>query len=242
MAASGKLYLIPTVLDAQGFDSIPPYTIDAILDCQAFFVENERTARRYIRELWKHHPEENRTFVIDDHQWFTIHKAEGEVVSTFVALLKDGKNIGIISEAGCPAIADPGQVLVAAAQKLGVVVSPLVGPSSILLALMASGLNGQSFRFNGYLPIDNHERVKAIRELEQESSRKQCTEIFIETPYRNNQLLESLVKTCKASTRLTVAADLTGPGEWIRTKPIGEWKKELPNLHKRPVIFLMLAD
>lgn len=228
------VYLVPSLLDEKGVNSLPLYLTDAVKDCQVFFVENERTARRFLKILAKE-------IVIDEYEWFTIHKAEEEVLATFRQKLKDGKHIGIISEAGCPGIADPGQLLVAAAQEMNVEIKPLVGPNSILLALMASGMNGQQFRFAGYLPIDNTERIKAIKELESESQKKNCTEIFIETPYRNNQLLEALLKTCQPSTRLCIAADLTGEKEWIKTKTIADWKKERADLHKRPAIFLLTA-
>jgi 16S rRNA (cytidine1402-2'-O)-methyltransferase len=177
--------------------------------------------------------------VIDNYEWFTIHKAEEEIQSTFREKIKEKKNIGIISEAGCPGIADPGQLLVAVAQEMNETVKPLVGPSSILLALMASGMNGQQFAFNGYLPIDNAERIKAIRDLESESAKRHSSQVFIETPYRNNQLIEVLVKTCKPSTRLCVAANLTGENEWIKTKTIAEWKTEKTDLHKQPVIYII---
>lgn len=228
------VYLVPTVLDEKGTNALPLYITDAVKNCTVFFVENERTARRFLKTIWKE-------MVIDNYEWFTIHKAETEVMDTFRQKLKERKNIGIISEAGCPGIADPGQLLIAAAQEMNVTIRPLVGPSSILLALMASGMNGQQFQFVGYLPIDNQERVKSIKELENESQKKNCTQLFIETPYRNNQLLEVLLKTCKPSTRLCLAADLTGEKEWIKTKTIADWKKEKTDLHKRPVIFLLLG-
>jgi 16S rRNA (cytidine1402-2'-O)-methyltransferase len=180
--------------------------------------------------------------VIDDYTWFTIHKAEEEVQQTFIQLLKEGKNIGIISEAGCPGIADPGQMLVNAAQKAGAVIKPLVGPSSILLALMASGMNGQRFQFTGYLPIDNNERKIALKELEIESAKKNCTQIFIETPYRNNQLIKQITETCRAQTQLCVAVDITAPSETIVTKTIAQWKKQLPEIHKRLAIFLLQSE
>lgn len=177
--------------------------------------------------------------IIDHYEWFTIHKAETEVQHLFTQLLLKGKNIGIISEAGCPGVADPGQILINAAQKMGATVKPLVGPSSILLALMASGMNGQKFQFNGYLPIDNTERKAAIKELENELARKKCTQIFIETPFRNNQMIKQIVETCKPQTELCIAADITGPTESIVTKTIADWKKELPDIHKRLAIFLL---
>jgi 16S rRNA (cytidine1402-2'-O)-methyltransferase len=230
--------MVPSLLDEKGTSSIPPYIIDAVKDCQVFFVENERTARRFLKAM-------AREIVIDNYEWFTIHKAEEEVLATFRQKLREGKHIGILSEAGCPGVADPGQLLVAAAQEMNVNVRPLVGPSSILLALMASGMNGQQFHFCGYLPIDAGERVKMVREIEAESQKKNCTQIFIETPYRNNQLIETLLKTCQPSTRLCLAADLTGEAEWIKTRSIADWKKvnasEKVDLHKRPSIFLILA-
>jgi 16S rRNA (cytidine1402-2'-O)-methyltransferase len=233
-AALGKVYLIPTFLDEENLHTIPAYVTDAVKQCQAFFVENERSTRRYFKQLWKE-------MVIDNYEWRVIHKAEEEVKEEFKKLLQRGMTIGIISEAGCPGIADPGQILVAEAHRLGAEVKPFVGPSSILLALMASGMNGQQFRFHGYLPIDNQEKIKALKELEAESQRKKMTQLFIETPYRNNQLLETIMNHCQASTSLCIAADITGREEMIKTKTISEWKKSLPDLHKRPVIFLLLA-
>lgn len=234
----GTVYLIPSLLDENGTEAIPLYVIDAVKNCEVFFVENERTARRFLKKLW---PE----IVIDNYEWFVVSDTI-EVFDTFRKKLGEGKNTGIISEAGCPGIADPGQQLVAIAQEMNITIKPLVGPNSILLALMASGMNGQHFQFAGYLPIDNHQRIKTIKELETESQKKNCTQIFIETPYRNNQLIEALVKNCKPSTRLCVAADITGENEWIKTKTIADWskgllseKKEKIDLHKRPVIFLM---
>ncbi len=164
------------------------------------------------------------------------------ISDSFRKKIKEEKTIGIISEAGCPGVADPGQQLVAIAQEMNIEVKPLVGPNSILLALMASGMNGQQFQFPGYLPIDNPERIKAIKELEAESAKKKCTQIFIETPYRNNQLMEALLKYCHPSTKLCIAVDLTGKKEWIKTKTIADWKKNKPDIHKRPAIFLLYCD
>jgi 16S rRNA (cytidine1402-2'-O)-methyltransferase len=259
------LYLIPCWLDDQITAPLPPYLLDAVKECQVFFVENERSARRYLKALWKE-------MVIDAYEWHPIRKAEEEVKAVFRAALRAGKTIGIISEAGCPGIADPGQILTAVAHEAGATVRPLVGPSSILLALMASGLNGQQFRFAGYLPVDHTGRTKALKDLEAESARLQCTQIFIETPYRNNQLLETLLGACRLSTRLCIAVNLTGPGEYIRTLTIAQWRQlkpapvteagqpapvteagpapadtaphgqsTLPNLHKQPAIFSILA-
>ncbi len=228
------VYLIPCVLEESVTETIPNYIIDAVKNCQVIFAENERTARRFFKSICKE-------IVIDDYEWFTIHKAENEVLNSFRQKIKEGKHIGIISEAGCPGIADPGQILIAAAQEMGATVKPLVGPSSILLALMASGMNGQQFEFVGYLPIDNLERNKAITALETSSQKKNSTQIFIETPYRNNQLLETLLKTCKPSTKLCIAAELTGPNEFVKTKSIADWRKEKTDFHKKPVIFLLHA-
>jgi 16S rRNA (cytidine1402-2'-O)-methyltransferase len=232
MAAT--IYLIPSQLDDQGFHVLPAYLLDAIKDCEVFFVENERTARRYLKQLW-------REMVIDEYEWHGIHKAEDAVVNEFRQKVKEGKRIGIISEAGCPGVADPGQRLVQAAQELQATVRPLVGPSSILLALMASGMNGQQFHFHGYLPIDNAQRIKVVRELESNSARQQCTQLFIETPYRNNAMLDTLIKQCKPDTRICVAVDLTGPKEWVRTRTVKQWQHDVPDLHKRPAIFLLQA-
>lgn len=228
------VYLIPTVLSEGHTDCLPAYILEAVKQCAVFFVENERTARRYLKTLWKE-------MVIDEKEWFNMKEATPEVEAAFLQKLKEEKTIGIISEAGCPGVADPGQALVHLAQQKGVKVKPLVGPNSILLALMASGMNGQRFQFVGYLPIEISERAKAIKSLEAESKQKDCTQIFIETPYRNNQLLETLLKTCHPGTRLCVAADITSEQEIIQTKTVQQWKAAVPNLHKRPVIFLLYA-
>ena len=230
----GKVYLIPTVLheDQQSLQTLPAYLLDAVKNCSYFFVENEKTARRFLKKLWKE-------MVIDDYAWFTIHKAEDQVRSQFLAALHSGRNVGILSEAGCPGVADPGQILVSVAQDAGAVVHPLVGPSSILLALMASGMNGQGFQFTGYLPIDSIARKKALKDLEIDSAKRNCTQIFIETPYRNNQLLKDILECCKSETRICVAVDITAISESIQTKTVQEWKKKLPDYHKRPAIFLL---
>lgn len=226
------IYLIPSVLHETSTETIPSYVLNAVKDCQVFFVENERSARRYLKSIWKE-------MVIDDYHWVTIHKAEEQVRKEFREHIRQGKNIGIISEAGCPGIADPGQVLVDAAHRAGAMVKPLVGPSSILLALMASGLNGQQFMFKGYLPIDQVQRARAIRSLEEYSMHNHCTMIFIETPYRNNQFLETLIKNCKPSTKLCIAINITAPNESIHTKTIQEWKQSIPVLPKEPAIFCL---
>ena len=161
------------------------------------------------------------------------------MIQQFVAHIKKGDTIGILSEAGCPGVADPGQVLVAKAHELNETVKPLVGPSSILLALMASGMNGQAFCFNGYLPIDGAERKKALLQLEEDAIKKNTAQIFIETPFRNDALLKEILQSCKPSTRLCIAVDITSATESISTKKIQEWKTSIPVLHKRPAIFLL---
>ncbi len=221
-------------MSEDAIETIPVYIIDAIKNCKVIFAENERTARRFLKSICKQ-------IVIDDYEWHTIHKAETEQLAVFTQKIKEEKNIAIISEAGCPGIADPGQILVYAAQQMNVTVKPLAGPSSILLALMASGMNGQQFQFAGYLPIDAQQRITKLKELEEESARKKCTQIFIETPYRNNQLLEVILKICKPSTQLCIASELTSKKEFIKTKSITGWKGEQIDLHKKPVIFLLLA-
>ena len=233
MTSKSIVYLIPSFLSEDSVDTIPVYIIDAVKNCKVIFAENERTARRFLKSICKE-------IVIDDYEWFTIHKAEAEQLSVFKQKIKEEKNIAIISEAGCPGIADPGQILVQAAQQMNVTVKPLVGPSSILLALMASGMNGQQFQFVGYLPIEAQPRTSKIKELEEESARKKCTQIFIETPYRNNQLLETILKICKPSTQLCIASELTSKNEFIKTRSIAEWRNEKIDLHKKPVIFLLM--
>jgi 16S rRNA (cytidine1402-2'-O)-methyltransferase len=226
------IYLIPTVLAEGATGCLPSYILDAVKKCNVFFVENERTARRYLKLLWKE-------MVIDDKEWYNMSEVNAQVTGAFNQKIKEEKTIGIISEAGCPGVADPGQALVQIAQEKNILVKPLVGPNSILLALMASGMNGQHFQFLGYLPIDIAERTKALKNLEAESKQKGCTQIFIETPYRNNQMLETILKTCTPQTRLCVAADITGGEEAIQTRTVQQWKAAVPQLHKRPVIFLL---
>lgn len=215
--------------------TLPAYILEAVKDCQIFFVENERSARRFLKSLWK-------DIVIDNYKWIVIHKAEEQIKHEFIKAISAGLNIGILSEAGCPGIADPGQILISLAHEKDAIVKPLVGPSSILLALMASGLNGQRFKFNGYLPIDNAEKLKVLKQLELESAKKDETEIFIETPYRNNQLFEVMLKTLSPATMVCVATDLTSPLEFIQTKPVSAWKKEIPNLNKRPTVFCLKSQ
>ena len=228
------IYLIPCTLAEDATATIPAYVMDAVKNCTVIFAENERTARRFLKSM-------DKQIVIDDFEWFAVHKVEEEVLHSFRQKIKEQKNIAIISEAGCPGIADPGQLLIAAAQELNCTVKPLVGPSSILLSLMASGMNGQQFEFVGYLPIDNGERIKKIKELEAASAKQNSTKIFIETPYRNNQLMEALIKNCMPATRLCVAVNITDAEESIKTSSIAQWKIKKPELHKLPAIFLLYA-
>jgi 16S rRNA (cytidine1402-2'-O)-methyltransferase len=228
------VYLVPSFLSENAVETIPEYVLTAVKNCTVIFAENERTARRFLKSM-------DKEIVIDNFEWYSIHKAEEEQLNIFKEKINAGKNIAIISEAGCPGIADPGQMLIAEAQKMNIEIKPLVGPSSILLALMASGFNGQHFCFLGYLPIDNTERIKKIKQIEEESIRRKCTQIFIETPYRNNKMLETILQSCHTSTSLCIAAELTSATEFIKTKSIADWKKEKIDLHKKPVIFLLMA-
>lgn len=228
----GKVFLLPMLLHEEGWESIPADIVKWIQQCDAFFVENEKTTRRYFKKLW-------REMVIEDYTWCTIHKVEAAQIHSFKELLKAGKNIGIISEAGCAGVADPGQILVGIAQEMNITVKPYVGPNSILLALMASGMNGQLFQFHGYLPIDQTERKKKIQSLEQDTRTRNCTQICIETPYRNDQLLDALLQTCSSSTKIGIGVDITGPEEWIKTGTIDYWKKNKPSLHKKLAVFLI---
>ena len=226
------VYLVPSFLSEAATETIPVYVIEQVKKCTVIFAENERSARRFLKKM-------DKDIIIDDYEWFTIHKAEKEQLNSFIEKIKEGKNIAIISEAGCPGIADPGQILIAEAQKMHCDVRPLVGPSSILLALMASGFNGQQFEFVGYLPIDAGERQAKLKFLENSSAKNDSTKIFIETPFRNNQLLESILKTCQQSTLLCIGIDITSPEELIKTLTISEWKKIIPDLHKKQAIFLL---
>ncbi len=228
------IFLIPSFLSENAIETIPAYVLTALKSCPVIFAENERTARRFLRSM-------DKEIVIDDFEWHTIHKTEDEQIGIFRERIIEGKNIAIISEAGCPGIADPGQALVYEAQRMNIEVKPLVGPSSILLALMASGLNGQHFNFLGYLPIDHADRIKKIKQIEEESFKRKCTQIFIETPYRNNKMMETILQHCNPSTQLCIAAEITGANEYIKTKTIADWKKETIDLHKKPVIFLLMG-
>lgn len=229
------VYLIPTTLADDSWHTIPPYVLDAIKQCQVLFVEQERTARRFLKAL-------DRSIEIADYVWHTIHKVEADVLQAFGQAIKEKRIIGIISEAGCPGIADPGQLLVARAQELDAIVKPLVGPSSILLGLMASGMSGQQFSFHGYLPIDTAARTKTLKELEAESKRKQSAQLFIETPYRNLAMLQTMLQCLQNSTRICIASAITDKQESIQTKTVAQWKQQTPDLHKIPTLFILQAS
>jgi 16S rRNA (cytidine1402-2'-O)-methyltransferase len=228
------LYLIPTSLGECSFDSILPAANTRIVtDLKYLIVEDLRTARRFLKKL-------NPAIDIDNLTFFILNQhTSSEEISHFLQPMFDGNDMGIISEAGCPAIADPGADIVALAQQNNFIVVPLVGPSSILLSLMASGFNGQSFAFVGYLPVQSDERSKTLKKLESRAYSENQTQIFIETPYRNMKMLEEILKVCQPSTRLCIAADITLETEFIKTKSIKEWKTKLPDLNKRPCIFLL---
>lgn len=230
----GSLFLIPVPLaDNTPAKSFTPYLTDTINHINEYIVENSKTARRFLKEAGLKTPQSE--LIIHD---YGKHNRDSNIDEFFTGLLA-GKDVGLMSEAGCPGIADPGAEIVAFAHQKGIKVIPLVGPSSILLALMASGFNGQSFTFHGYLPIDKVQRANKIKELEALAERHNQTQIFIETPFRNNPMLEEILRSCKAETRLCIACDLTSEDEFIQTKSIGEWKSKIPELHKRPAIFLL---
>lgn len=234
MSAPGKVWLIPTVLSPDALHTIPSYVTAAVQQLKVFFVEHERTARRYLKAL-------DRNINIDELQLLPMDENQPPDTALARKLLQAGTSIGVLSEAGCPAIADPGHMIVQVAHSIDAPVIPMVGPNSMLLALMASGMNGQNFQFVGYLPIKPPERIRMIKELELQSQKKQQTQLFIETPYRNNQLLKDILDNCKDQTQVCIAADITGAEEYIRTRTVKEWRKALPELHKRPAIFLLYA-
>jgi len=229
-----KLYLIPTSLGECSFDTIlPAANTQIVTDLKYFIVEEVRTARRFLKKT-------NPAIDIDTLTFFILNQhTTPEELSGFLKPMSSGNDMGVLSEAGCPAIADPGADVVAIAQRNNFTVVPLVGPSSILLSLMASGFNGQSFAFVGYLPIQPDERSKALKKLESRVYAENQSQIFIETPYRNMKMVDEILKACQPNTRLCIAVDITLPTEYIKTKTIKEWKNQLPELSKRPCIFLL---
>ncbi len=229
-----SLFLIPVTLgDTELRRVLPDYNRDVILGIRHFIVENVRTARRFLKKV-------EPSIVIDDLVFYELNKhTSPEQVSGYLKPLAAGEPVGVISEAGCPAVADPGADVVALAQRKGYPVVPLVGPSSILLSVMASGFNGQSFAFHGYLPIEAGERMATIKRLEGRIYSENQTQLFIETPYRNRKLAEELIKLCRPSTKLCIASNLTCADEFVRTRPVKEWAGKLPDLDKKPTIFLI---
>lgn len=233
----GTLYLIPVTLgdDAIG-KALPPDVVSIAQKLDTFIVENEKTARRFLGAIKTHKPVRELTMLT-----LNEHTTDKELPALLAPLL-EGRDVGLMSEAGCPGIADPGAQLAAQAHRKGIRVAPLVGPSSILLGLMASGLDGQRFTFLGYLPSEKAARVQTLREIEQVSRKKRETQIFIETPYRNQHLLEDMLANCNGDTRLCVACNISLESELIVTKRIADWKNApLPDLHKKPTVFLLLA-
>jgi len=234
MTFLGKLYLIPTTLGEMNPEDVLPQTIKRSIDfIDYYIVENEKTARRFIKSV---HPAkkqpELKLFLLNKHTETKEHL-------DFIKPLLEGQNVGLMSEAGCPGVADPGAVIVKLAHEKGIQVIPLVGPSSILLAVMASGMNGQSFAFNGYLPIDKSEKKQALKGFEKLSFDKNQSQLFIETPYRNNKLLEDILQILQPNTNLCIACDITLPTEYIKTMSVNLWKKQKVDLHNRPCIFII---
>lgn len=234
---TGTLYLIPCTLgDTPADQVLPQHVIDIARHLQHYVVEQTRTARQFLSALKHEQPIQSLHFAtLNEH-------TQASELNALLSPLLEGHDVGIISEAGCPGIADPGAELVNLAHRKGIRVVPLVGPSSILLALMASGMNGQCFAFHGYLPVNEPERNKAIATLEAESASRRQTQMFIETPYRNEKLFAALLKQCRPQTLLCVATDVSLPGEQIHTRSIAQWKTQpAPQLNKRPSLFLLLA-
>lgn len=232
----GKLYLIPSPLgDNDPAEVIPAPTLELLQHIDTYVVEEVRTARRYLSKAGlKGHIAELEFHELNEH-------TTAPEVEALAALFEDGRNVGLITEAGLPAVADPGSALVAICHRKGIEVVPQVGPSSLMMALMSSGLNGQSFAFIGYLPAKTDERRAAIKNIEKTSQAHRQTQIFIETPYRNDSMLADLLQVCLPSTRLCIAADITMPDAYIKTMKISEWRKENLAIGKRPCVFLILA-
>ena len=229
------LYLIPVTLGETPIEQVlPSYNHEVIMGIRHFIVENIRSARRFLRQT-------DKAFPIDDSTFFEMGKhADEHRFGEYLRPLAEGHSVGVISEAGCPAVADPGAMLVSIAQRRGLRVIPLVGPSSMILAVMASGLNGQSFAFNGYLPVDVAERARRLQSLEARALREDQTQLFIETPYRNHKMFEALLQALNPQTRICVAAGITTPAEWIHTHTVAEWRRlSWPDLSKTPAIFLI---
>ncbi len=236
MPNQGKLYLIPTPLGDDAVHTLPAYVIQTLHRLDYFIVERAKTARRFIKSTEPERP-------INVLTVFELNKYDpADGIARFLEPAAQGHDIGVLSEAGCPGVADPGALVVQEAHRRGIEVVPMVGPSSLLLGLMASGMNGQSFTFHGYLPHKPNELSSKLKQLELLSQRHQQTQLFIETPYRNNNLLEMMIKTLSPNTQFAVAVDISLPTETIISLPIHQWKKQkLPDFHKRPAIFLLYA-
>jgi 16S rRNA (cytidine1402-2'-O)-methyltransferase len=230
----GKLYLIPTTLGEMNPEDVMPQTIKRSIDfIDDYIVENDKTARKFIKSIAPDKKQaELRLSLLNKHTEVTDYQ-------NMIQPLLEGRNAGLMSEAGCPGVADPGAVIVKLAHEKGIQVVPLVGPSSILLAIMASGMNGQSFTFNGYLPIDASEKKSTLKQLERISFEKNQSQLFIETPYRNNKIFEDMLATLQPNTHICVACDITLPTEFIKTLTVNDWKKNKVDLHKRPCIFII---
>lgn len=233
----GKLYLIPTTLGDNDPMEVLPISVKNTIDSLDYFVvENEKTARRFIKKISPNKSQPNlKIQLIDKH-------VDPALVNTYLEVCKQGFSVGVLSEAGVPAIADPGAEVVKLAHQKGIQVVPLVGPSSILMAMMASGMNGQSFTFNGYLPIDKDIRKKELKRLEKLSKDHKQSQIFIETPYRNLKMFDDLVATLLPNTQLCIAANITLPSEYIKTLSVKDWKHQKPEIHKIPTIFIIHAS
>lgn len=231
---SPALYLIPVTLGDTEIDQVlPAYNTKIVSSIRHFIVENVRSARRFLKQC-------DKEIDIDSLTFYELNKhTDRNQIDQYLAPIKQGESVGIISEAGCPAIADPGADVVAIAQKMGIKVVPLVGPSSLLMAIMASGFNGQSFAFHGYLPIDANERVKTLKKLENRVYSEDQTQLFIETPYRNQKLAEDILQHCKPQTKLCIAMNISCENEYIVTKSVKLWKGNLPDMHKQPCVFLI---
>ncbi|MDX1666454.1 MAG: SAM-dependent methyltransferase [Saprospiraceae bacterium] len=236
MSEKGTLYLVPTPICEQGIHTIPAYVIDTLHQLDVFIAERVRTARRFIAST-------DPPGSIDDMTFYELSKrTPHEEIPRMLAPLDEGRNVGLLSEAGCPGIADPGAAVISMAHRRNYTVIPLVGPSSILLALMASGLNGQQFAFRGYLPRKAHLLGRELKKLERISSKNDQTQIFIETPYRNNQLVKEVLRSLSPETRFCIACDLSAEEEFVSTRRVSEWKNTPPpDLHKRPAIFLLYS-
>lgn len=228
----GTLYLIPVTL-GESVETLPDYTLRTASLLRVFIVEDIRSARRFLRAAGYTGDYSEIIFHV-----LNEHTAPEEIPGMLEQIL-NGTDTGLMSQAGAPCVADPGALIVSAAHSLNISVKPMVGPSSVLLALMASGFNGQNFMFHGYLPVKKNARIQKIREIETESYRRDQTQIFIEAPYRNMQLLNVLLQTCKDNTRLCIASDLTSPAENIKTQTVADWKKSLPEINKVPAVFLL---